>query len=154
MQVQQQAFYLDQLAAEYEARGYRVRFMPFTYSANWAPLLSDTLQSQKVTIDHDSDFVCTALTRAVFDTAVPPIYDTNPSILARFILGTARKRLDDAGQLLSNVWGVGGRPGWLPKPLVLPAKTTVEIELESINANPDSTIFLSLLGVKVFLSGA
>lgn len=154
MLLQDQATYLDEIAASYEARGYRVQFLPFFYSAAWLPLVTATTQSQTITIDHDSDFICTQLGQSVHDTATPPVFDIQPRIQVRFILGTAQKRLDNIPIILPTAWGFGGQPTILAKPLVLPAKTTVELELEAVNGIPDRNVNLTLGGVKAFLSGA
>jgi hypothetical protein len=142
------AQFLDALADVYEARGYRVQYLPFVYSVDFIPLNGNDEQSRQVEINADADFICTALTYVANVTGASAL--TLPIVVASIVIDNNQRALTNVFTLLGNLYGTGPRPGNLFKPLVLPANSTMTVTLQN-QAQDGLEIRLSHVGVKAFL---
>ncbi len=144
--------FLDALAATYRANGIRVDYLPFVYGADFLPISGNTTARQTVTIDHDSDFILCAQTN-VTTNAATGVGVQFPTDLARIILSTGQRQLQNQATPVPSIFGTAQRPYTLYKPLVLPAKSSFEVELQRQGADNYNSRF-SFLGVKAFLAQA
>ncbi len=142
--------FLDALAEEYRAQGYLVHFQPFTYGADFLPLTLLTTQSVTTVIDHDADFVL------CFQNFAATVAATNanlaaPNSLAQQILETSGRRLQDRPTHILNIFGTGQRPAVLFKPIVIPARSTISLELQDLGGIT-LDIRISYVGCKAYVS--
>ena len=145
------SLFLDDLAARYNAMGYRVDFQPFVYNADsLAQAVASTLDV-RVTIEHDADFVMCQLTGSVHNAGASAVRP-RPVVAVELILDSAQRRLQANPILLHNWFGDGGRPHFLYKPLVLAAKTSFTVRLTN-NESATRDIRLAFIGVKAYLEG-
>jgi hypothetical protein len=145
------AGFLDQLAAAYESRGYRVGFLPFVYSVDFLPLLAATTDSRTMTIEADADFVGHSWTHICFNGAATGTV-VLPRALVLITLDNNQRRLQNQPTMIGNVFGTGPAPMQMFKPLVLPAKSTLTFQVQNLSNSLDIRLRLSLCGVKAFLS--
>lgn len=145
------AHYLDALREDYAAQGYDVAYLPFTYTADFLPLAASATQTTTVTIDHDSDFILGKQTMTVFDGDGAGI--EFPNFLARLIVETSQRQLQNRLTHALNLFGSAQRPNIYYKPLVLAAKSTFTVEAQDLSG-ADATIRLAFAGVKAFLRRA
>lgn len=143
--------WLDAFRAQYRARGFDVAYWPFIYGAEFLPLVGNTTQQTQVTIDHDADFILCTQTFASFTTIGAAV--TAPNILINLRLDTSQRFLMSQPVHLTTIFGTGERPHVLYKPLLMPAKTTMNVEADSEQAS-DNVLRLSFIGVKAYLSRA
>jgi len=146
------ARFLDALADLYEKQGYAVSFLPFTYSCDFLPLLGQTTASRTVEIGADADFVATMFNAVTYD-ATPG--DNGELIMARLLCSVVvdnnQRSLTNIPTTIQNVYGTGPRPGQLFKPLILPANSTMTVQLQNVDLG-DYNVRLSHVGVKAFLA--
>ena len=145
------AGFLDQLAAGYESRGYRVGYLPFVYSVDFIPLLSLATDRRTMTIEADADFIGHSWAYTSFLASGGAIL--LPRVLVQITLDNNQRRLLNTPTMIGNIFGSGPAPGQMFKPLVLPAKSTLTFELQSLaGGGNDMNLRLSLCGVKAFLT--
>lgn len=143
--------YLDALAAEYlEQQGLLVHYQPFVYGADFLPLAASATQTFRTVIDHDADFVFIMQT---FSSVAAGVNEPAPNVLALQITETSGRRLQDRPTLIPNLFGTGLRPAIWPKPFVLPARSTLTLQLQDLSAVARDIRF-SYIGCKAFVSPA
>ena len=143
--------WLDAFRAQYRARGFDVTYWPFVYGAEFLPLVANTTQQTTVTIDQDADFILCLQTFASFSDA--GAVQAAPNVLINLRLDTSQRFLMSQPVHLINIFGTGERPHQLFKPLLMPAKTTMNVEADS-DSVANSNLRLSFIGVKAYLSRA
>ena len=141
--------YLDSLAAEYEQKGYSVDYRPFTYNANFLPIAATETAQTVVTIDHDSDFLLGYQTLAAFDAQTSTVIQY-PNLLARIIVETQQRQLQNERTHVVNLFGTAERPWTYYKPALFSAKSSFTVELQNLTATPIDARF-SFHGAKVIL---
>jgi hypothetical protein len=142
------AQFLDALADLYEAKGYAIQYLPFTYSVDFFPIGANATATRNVEINADADFVCTAFSHIAHDAAGVNII--LPRVLLTLTIENNQRQLVNVPTVLGNLYGTGPRPGNLFKPLVLPANSTMSILATNLD-NADRNIRLSHVGVKAFM---
>lgn len=139
--------FLDALAAEYRGRGVAVDYKPFCYVADFLPLASNSTETRQVAIDKDGDFCITAHEFTCFDGAGASV--AQPNVLVRLFPETSQRVLQSAPVHLLNIFGTGQQPHVLYRPLILPAKSSLRVELQNLQIVA-LTIRLVFEGVKVY----
>jgi hypothetical protein len=147
-----QTYWLDALAADYRAKGFSVSFQPFVYGTDFLPIAIGATVTNPVTIDRDADFIWTGSTFAAFNPA-DAVTDPGPQMTVRHRLATSQRFLENAPVHLTTVYGTGERQYLWFKPLLLPAKSVVQVTVFN-GVGVARNLHLSWIGVKAFISRA
>lgn len=143
-----QAAFLDSLEELHRRRGYEVDFQPGYYPADFLPLTAGATQEFPVTIDPDSDFVLCQQMGVYFDNA--GITLAAPNVLVEMRSEANQRDLQNQPVHLMGIFGTGERPYVYYRPLILRARGTLFVRLQSLSGG-DINIRLTFGGVKAYL---
>lgn len=139
--------YLDALAAEYARDGFTVQYQPFSYPADFLPLAASAEQTVQVAIDQDADFVLAQQTITAFETDGTDVLAPNLTVQLRPT--SSQRQLQTNPVHVGNVFGTGERPHLYFKPLVLSARSSLQVTLTNLVATAYN-VYLNFEGVKAF----
>jgi hypothetical protein len=146
-----QSNYLASLAEEYRRSGRQVTFLPFVYGLDFLGLAQNVVTTLKLTINNDADFLLCQRSSVCNDAAGNLIL--RPTVTVLMVVDSSQRACNNVPTLLPLMFGSGPRPYLLPKPLLLPARSTCSLTLNNFSATVLS-VRLAFVGVKVFQGGA
>jgi hypothetical protein len=115
--------------------------MPYWYSTQNLSFLANTTQQLSIKITAEAAFIATDL-RAV----------TTGSCTLFIRVDASDRQLMNQAQNIANIAGTAQRPGFLAKPWLIPANSTLTIDVTDISGSTNS-IYLTLNGFKLYNFG-
>lgn len=143
--------FLESMAADYRRQGKRVRFEPFSYNADYVPLLAASTQNQVNATAADAPFICFyQMQHCVINVARTLVPFPDVLIQIRHD-ATGRDMQDRPGHLL-NIFGRAQRPFALIRPFIIDPKSSWTTTVSNLEAATDFELRLTYWGVKAYLT--
>lgn len=121
----------------------------FGYNAVFNPIAANTTETEGISIDNDSSFLCLQLNRIVTDLAQTTLLAFVPMTIQLNYTGSGANFFQQPAAI-DNVAGNAQLPGVLPYPIFVPGGATFNVTLANLDAANARVARIELLGVKVF----